>query len=142
MERNCQGLVIDLATPADKGQPSLVIEVGGRKYRILGHAVETSPREYVSGWTLPFTTGAPIRCVRCGKLVEDTYSTWSRIEAVTCRACRDCRTEGAIKPRCTYCGTPLVLLLPIVNPDGVWWVWVCGWHHTYIVTRSEEGIWT
>lgn len=139
MVNNGQDKITDLATPADEGAPATEIEVCGSKYLVLEHALETSPRAYVKGWTLPFTDGAPTRCIRCGVLIdEDTFSIWSRVETVTCRACRG--ESEVTRPHCVYCGKSLVLLLPILNPDGLWFVWVCGWHHTHLVSRSEEGI--
>lgn len=142
MTENTEGeeiKIIDLIPPFCEGEPVEVIKVAGRRWRVLRHAVETGPGEYVSAWIFEGrknTNQYPWRCSRCGGEVEDHYSIWTPLPDVLCAACRE--AGGRVPRSCAYCWQPLVNLLPIVVAGELRMVRVCPLHHVFAVTSWEE----
>lgn len=130
--------IIDLVPASEQGRPTVVTEVCGRLWRVLVHAVEAEPIEYLtcySGAGLRNTGGHPWLCSSCGTRTEDRYSVYTPMADVLCRTCRD---AGEGIPRyCCYCHQPLVPLLPIEVGGSIRLVRVCPLHHCFHVGEME-----
>ncbi len=132
--------VIDLTThPELRGRDTVIIEVGGRLWRVLKHALETRPGEYINAWIgvgIVSFDGHPWRCCRCGQETEEHYSVWTSIADVLCDACRE--AGGGVPRHCAYCHQPLVPLLPFEVAGSQRIVLACPLHHCFAIVEEEE----
>lgn len=138
MGRKKKDEINDLVPPDGcEGRPTVVIEVCGQSWRVLRHAVEAIPFDYMNA-----LTSAPMRdshlpwlCSSCGAVTEFHYSAWTSVVDILCEACRE---AGYDEPRhCTYCHQPLVPLLPLNIGGKLKMLMVCPLHHVYVVVDKE-----
>lgn len=129
--------IIDLVPASEIGRPTVVIEVCGQRWRVLEHALEAIPFDYMTAWTSAVMrdSHSPWRCYRCGAVTEFHYSAWTSVVDVLCDTCRE---AGDDEPRhCTYCHQPLIALLPMDVAGKLKMLMVCPLHHVHVVVDGE-----
>lgn len=129
--------VTHLVFPDCEGRPTVEISVLGRRFRVLIHALEASPVDYLNALSSATMRDSypPWRCVCCGRETETHYNLWTPLVDVLCDSCR--RNGDGVPRRCPYCGQPLVKLLPVDVAGSLRYVVVCPLHHCYMIPNEE-----
>jgi hypothetical protein len=131
--------IIDLIDDSCRRRKTVTIEVAGRRWRVLKHAVDACPVDYASAWTSPVSREQNgWRCFRCGAEVsKEVVSRWTPSEDCLCQRCREAPVDEPFIPHCTSCHLWMLRLLPFEVGGQLRLVWCCPLHHVFVIGGME-----